>query len=52
MIDWEFASIVAITGIVAVFLALGILNITVYLSGLYFIGRQKTETKKREAGAN
>jgi len=50
VIDWEAASEVVFTGIVSVFLTLGILSIAVYLSGLYFIGRQRAENNERGTG--
>lgn len=50
MVDWATASNVAFTGIVSVFMALGILSLVVYLVGLYFIGQQRTESKERGTG--
>jgi len=43
LIDWETTVQVTFTGIISVFLALGILNLTVYFTGLYFHNRSQTE---------
>ena len=49
--DWDKASVVAITGIISVFLALGILNATVSLSGYLFGLAAKKQTEKQKANA-
>ncbi|MFZ5632190.1 MAG: OadG family protein [Bacillota bacterium] len=48
--DWEKAFTVAITGIISVFLALGILNLAVSFSGYLFKLAAKREAEKSRAG--
>jgi len=52
VIDWSSAAEVATTGIVSVFLVLGILNIAVYLAGIYFSSRDKAEERGRGASSS
>ncbi len=48
--DWEKALIVAATGIVSVFLALGILNLAVSFSGYLFRLAEKRRAEKSQPG--
>ncbi|HBV97306.1 MAG TPA: hypothetical protein DEF36_09695 [Desulfotomaculum sp.] len=49
--DWDKASVVAITGILSVFLALGILSAAVSLSGYLFNLAAKKQAEKQKASA-
>lgn len=49
--DWEKAFTVAVTGVVSVFLALGILNVAVSLSGYFFQQAAKKQAEKSGAGS-
>jgi succinate dehydrogenase hydrophobic anchor subunit len=50
-VDCEKAITVAITGIISVFLALGILNITVSLSGYFFRIWFEKNSRRPQAGS-
>ena len=47
--DWDKASVVAITGIISVFLALGILNAAVSLSGYLFKMAAKKQAQESKS---
>lgn len=49
-VDWEKAFTVAVTGVISVFLALGILNVVVSFSGYLFQQAAKKQTEKSQAG--
>ncbi|MFZ5645286.1 MAG: hypothetical protein ACOY46_17070 [Bacillota bacterium] len=49
--DWDKALVVAITGIISVFLALGILNAAVSFSGYLFKLAAKKQAEKQNANA-
>jgi len=46
MLDWTKALTVAVTGIVSVFLALGILNLAVSLTGYLFRQGERRQAEK------
>jgi Na+-transporting methylmalonyl-CoA/oxaloacetate decarboxylase gamma subunit len=48
VVDWLNALTIAVTGIVSVFLVLGILSIVVSLSGRYFIRKEKEQPEQSE----
>lgn len=48
MIDWSNATSVAVSGIVSVFLALGILQMTVSFSGYVIYQAQKKKLTEKE----
>jgi len=51
MIDWEFAIVVAFTGIISVFLVLGILFIAVTINGnvINYLDQRKSEAQRNKA---
>ncbi len=46
MVDWLNALTISVTGIVSVFLVLGILSMVVGLSGRYFIRKEKEQPEQ------
>lgn len=47
MVDWESAAVVALIGIISVFLVLGILSISVTISGNVIKSLDKRKTKEQ-----
>jgi len=50
-VDWGKAVLVACTGVISVFLALGILSIALGASGYYFRQSEKRQMEKAGAGS-
>ncbi len=46
MTDWTSAVVVALTGIISVFLVLGLLNLAVTVTGIIFQRMEKTKLTK------
>lgn len=49
--DWTKALMVTVTGVISVFLALGILNLTVSLAGYLFRQAAKKQSEKTQPGS-